>query len=318
MNESHWIPGLIVLAAGLLVGGGFLIYLFRRAPEATLVDDHLLDLERKAQLLMEQLKEFDTDKHQLDGERFAAQKRWLEQEAAQAFRARDEYTRDLNQIPRPPPLPKAQTASESAPKAKGFFAEHPELKGALWGGGVVLFFVVLGLVLSQEQKPRGDGEITGKKPMAAAPAPGTAPTSATAEDQEFQAALEQARQHPDDLELSGRVGHELIRRQRFEDAERLTEVALGFDPFHVESRIHRAVLRTTHNESKAALEELEHLAITYPHAGEARLFLGGLALETGDRARALANFERYIVETPQDEQPPQLRQVIAELRQQVQ
>ncbi len=51
------------------------------------------DLERRAQSLIEQLKELVADKHNLAPEQFEAEKSRLEREAAAALRARDEYIR---------------------------------------------------------------------------------------------------------------------------------------------------------------------------------------------------------------------------------
>jgi tetratricopeptide (TPR) repeat protein len=272
----------------------------------------LANLDRRVQMLIDQLRELSADRHQMDATRFAADKARLEVEAASALKARDEYAHS--------PIARAQaaTAQAAAPKApapRGFFGQHPQLVGAFWGGGVVLFFVVLGVVLGREEKPRVDMEkpATARGPMQQqAPAP-TAAATAPDDDKELKDEMARLAQHPEDLDLAAHVGHELIRRQRFDEAERVTEQSLGFDPFHVESRIHRAILKTTHGATEQAVHELEHLAITYPHSEEARLFLGGLRMDLGDHRGALEAFERYVVEAPADDIPPQLPQIIGQL-----
>ena len=148
---------------------------------------------------------------------------------------------------------------------------------------------------------------------------GAAPGAQTPPDEakELQDALARLADHPEDLELAAKLGHELIRLQRFDEAQRITEQSLGFDPFHVEHRIHRAVLRSAQGQSQQAIEELQHIATTYPHSEEARLFLGGLRMEIGDHKGALEAFERYLAEAPPDDVPPQLPQVVGELKSRV-
>jgi tetratricopeptide (TPR) repeat protein len=313
MGGTHWAPGVAVL---LLVGLGALIFVLRHwrasnpAPEKK-TDDALANLDRRVQMLLDQLRELSADRHQMDETRFAADKARLEGEAANALKARDEYTH--NPVARAQAAA-AQAAVAKAPAPKGFFGEHPQLVGAFWGGGVVLFFVVLGIVLGREEKPRVDMEkpAAARGPMQQAPPPAV-PQAPADDDKELKEAMARLAQHPEDLDLASHVGHELIRRQRFEEADRLTEQSLGFDPFHVESRIHRAILKTTHGATEQAVHELEHLAITYPHSEEARLFLGGLRMDLGDHRGALEAFERYVVEAPPDDVPPQLPQIIGQL-----
>jgi tetratricopeptide (TPR) repeat protein len=317
MNEfgaTNWVPGLVVLGVGAAITLLYLYLHFRKTQAASPQnrDETLANLERRAQILIEQLKELASDRHQLGEARFAAENARLEQEAAAAFRARDEYARGGRAKAAAAPVVSTAKAAAPAAAPKGFFGQHPQLSGAIWGGGVVLFFVVLGLVLTREEKPRMDSQPpTGARPPMAQGATEAQPPD---EGKELQDAMARLAEHPDDLELAAKLGHEMIRLQRFDDAQRITEQSLGFDPFHVEHRIHRAVLRSAQGQSQQAIEELQHIAVTYPHSEEARLFLGGLRMEIGDRKGALDAFERYLAEAPPDEIPPQLPQVVGELK----
>ncbi len=311
MTETNWWPGIIVLAIGLLLGGGYLLFLRpRTAGPRDERDDRRADLERRAQLFLDQLRELHADRHHLDPQQFAAEKDRLEQEAAAALRARDQLQRGL----------KAGGAQASAPSAtaaassESFWSKNPQLKGAAWGGGVVLFFVVLGLLLSQEQKPRDErGEATGRAP----PMQAGADQSSDQEDPALTEILEQVRAHPDNVDLVARLSHQLINRRDWEEANRLTERGLGLNPFHVESRIHRAVLLAARGDEKAGIAALEHLTRDYPDAYEGLLFLGALALQKEDPRRALDYFERYLAEAPASEHPPRLREGMAMLRNQL-
>jgi tetratricopeptide (TPR) repeat protein len=313
-QQTNWLPGIIALAISLICGAAYLLIQRRKGgapvspePQRDGVRD---DLERRAQSLIEQLKELVADKHNLAPEQFAAEKARLEKEAATALRARDEY---LQQRKLPATGASGAAAPAQAPAPTGFGARNPRLTGALWGAGIVLFFGALGYLLTSELRPREEGmEATGKVPGEGSSEP---QGQASQEDQELTQAQERLKTNPNDLEASAMVAHEMIRRQNPEEAERLTVRSLAIDPFHVESRVHRGVLRAIRGDVPGAEKELETLADTYPGAQEALLFLGFIHIQAGNRAKALAYFERFSVEVPREMQPPQLEAAIGQLRQ---
>jgi tetratricopeptide (TPR) repeat protein len=316
-QQTNWLPGLIALAISLLCGAAYLLLQRRKggapASPEPLRDGVRDDLERRAQSLIEQLKELVADKHNLAPEQFEAEKARLEREAAAALRARDEY---VQQRKSPAPGAAGVATPSQAPVPTGFAARNPQLMGAIWGAGIVLFFGALGYLLVSEQRPRDDSmEATGRVPPGATP---TAPQSQlSAEDRELAAAQERLKANPNDLDASALVAHEMIRRQNPEEAERLTVRSLAIDPFHIESRVHRGVLRAIRGDLPGAEKELETLADTYPGAQEALLFLGFIHIQSGNRTKALEYFERFSVEVPREMQPPQLEAAIAQLRQEV-
>ncbi|ADO71474.1 tetratricopeptide repeat protein [Stigmatella aurantiaca] len=315
-HTTNWWPGVIALGLSLLCGLAYLLLQRNKgggAPEP-LRDGKQDDLDRRAQSLIEQLKELVAEKHNLAPEQFAAEKTRLEREAAAALRARDEYRQ--SKIPTAGTSGTPATAPAPAPAATGFSSRNPQLVGALWGAGIVIFFGGLGYLLVSEQRPRDDGmEATGRLPPGE-PAPAQ-PSGMEQEDQALTEAQERLRANPNDLESSSMVAHEFIRRQRAEEAERLTNQALAIDPFHVESRVHRGVLRAIRGDTEGAEAELLTLADTYPGAQEALLFLGFISMQTGSKTKALDYFERFSVEVPRNMQPPQLEAAIAQLRQEV-
>jgi tetratricopeptide (TPR) repeat protein len=313
-EPTNWWPGIIALGISLLCGLAYLLLQRGKGGAASTPapqrDGVLDDLDRRAQSLIEQLKELVADKHNLAPEQFEAEKSRLEREAAGALRARDEYLQK-----RKSPAPGA--SDPTAPAATGFAARNPQLVGALWGAGVVIFFGLLGYILFSELRPREEGmEATGKVPPG-----GTAPTQQGSgmpdEDAEFAAAQDRLRANPNDLEAAALVGHEMIRRRQLDEAERITNKSLAVDPFHVESRVHREVLQAIRGDVATAQQSLLELADTYPGAQEALLFLGFISLQSGERAKALEYFERFSVEVPQHMQPPQLQAAIMQLRQEV-
>jgi tetratricopeptide (TPR) repeat protein len=316
-SSTDWLPGIIGVAVGLL--GAILLLVLRKksSPSAPMLpsqDETNLALERRANTLLEQLRELNQDRHNLGDERYQAEKARLEVEAAEAFRARD-----LHRQGKGAKAARGTGAATPAtvPPPSGFGGRHPQLVGALWGAGVVLFFGVMAYILMNESKPRTEDQtMTGRVPPGAEG--GTAPGArGPMEDPVTNSALARLKANPDDLEAIAGATHELIRAQRFDEAEQQVERGLGLDPFHAELRVHRAVLRATRGELNEARMELERLANLYPNAHEAMLFSGAIAMQLGDAPGALSAFERFTAEAPREEQPPQLGQAMGMLRQQL-
>ncbi len=309
MNETNWLPGIAVLALALAAAAGFVFTLWRKREAPATQVEGIADLEDRARRLLDQLRELNLDRHQLTDEQYAQDKQRLEVAAASALRQKDELAAKGSL--------KARAKSEPAKSVPpGLLSRHPQLKGALWGGGGVLFFVAIGLFLTQEQKPRTEGrEMTGKV-HGGGKAPGGS-EAAREESPELKAALARLQQRPNDPDAAVAVAHQLINEQDWSQASQLTERAAGMDPFHTENRIHRAFLKAVQGNNQQALSELEHLFETYPDAYEALLFHGAVALQAGNPRGALASFERYAIEAPASQQPPMLQQGIAMLRKQL-
>jgi tetratricopeptide (TPR) repeat protein len=301
MSPTQWVPGILVLITALC---GALLYLaISRQKRDTLRvgSDDPADLDTRAQRLIDQLKELTADQHHLGKVQFSAEKERLEREAASALAQRDALARG----------PRKEAAIASTTGA-GWLARHPRLQGAFWGGGLVLFFAILGLLLMQEQKPRASGqEATGKVPG------GGKPPEAGAEDPHLKLALERVREHPNDAAALANAAHELLSRQAWDEARQLTDRASGIDPFDLENRIHRAFLKATQGKGEEALKELAHLYERYPNSHEALLLDGAVASQAGNLRRAIDSFERYLIEAPPSEHPPHLREGVASLRKQL-
>jgi len=310
VTHTDWVPGVLVLCLGLLTALGVSLLGRRRSrakqgPDSAeeAVTKAVEEAELRSARLLDQLRELETDRHQVSGAAYQEASARLQREAADALRARDE-ARSAGAKPRAtPPLP----------ASPGYFRRHPQLAGALWGGGAVVFFGALFLFLKQDVQPRAEGEgLTGTVGRGEASAPSPPP-----EDPGFSAALARVRDDPSELETSAHVVHELIRRQDYEEARLLTERSLGSDPFHSEARIHRAFLLAVAGDPSAASLELQHLGALYPNASEALLFLGLLRMRTGDNPGAADAFERFLAEAPPDEQPAQMRAALVDLLRQL-
>jgi tetratricopeptide (TPR) repeat protein len=308
VTESHWIPGIVVLSLGVIAGALYL--LFGRKRPAVAPADRDADAQRRVESLLAQLREHQAEKHQMDPAAWQQEHDRLERAAADAMRARDEGAKGPEKA-----AAGRKGAPVPAPEApSGFFGRHPQLVGAAWGAGVVVFFGALGLWLSQEQKPRAEGETaTGTVGRGGPAAPG-----AEAQDRDFQAALTQVRENPaGDLALTGEVIRELISRSDFQQAQEINERALGADPFRTELRVHRAFLKVVQGQREAGMAELGRLADLYPDGSSALIFRGMIHMQAQEPREALRDFEGYLAVTPPQNVPPQLRAGVAQLRQQV-
>jgi len=298
VNGTNWLPGILALGAALVVAAGYVFLSLRRTAPAGKQEEarkRAADLDAQYQATILQLRELKAEQPKLTPEAYEAQRAELEKRAADALRAKETQ-------PAPAPAPAATAAAP-----KGFFAQHPQMVGALWGGGVVAFFAVLGLLLFSQEKPKVDDGMP-RGPMqsqAAAPPQGG--------DDELAQAMEHLREHPEDADTAATVGHELLRRQEWVQAAEVTVRALGADPFHVENRIHRAWMKAQRGDP-AGETELQHLADTYPGAQEALLFLASVHAQAGNKAKALDNLERFVSAAPPEEQSIELYQAMAQFR----
>jgi tetratricopeptide (TPR) repeat protein len=309
MNQpTQWTTGILALGVGLLAGVLFLLWA-RRVPksQAALGDEKQAELEARYQKIISQLKELEADKHQRTAEQYEMDKGRLETEAVGLLKQKDAALRAQEHEDE-----KATARAESADKQTGFWAQNPALKGALWGGGTVLFFVLLAVLLGQDAKQRAEGEgITGgvgrREDMATTPAV----------DDAFQSIVARLANEPQNIELMAQVSEEYIRRNQFDEALRWVNEATSLDPFHIENRIHRSLLMAASGQASASLKELSHLASQYPRAHKALLYGGALSIQMGQPAEGIVLFERYLNEAPIEQQPPGLRQEVARLKKQL-
>ena len=307
MSETHWIPGIVVLSLGLIAGALYLFFGRRNAASARA--DRVSDAQRRVDSLLSQLREHQAEKHQQEAAAWQEEHDRLERAAADAMRARDEVTRppEVGGKGKKPP-------TEAAPAPSGFFGRHPQLVGAAWGAAVVIFFGALGLWLSQEQKPRREGDVaTGTVGRGAQAEPGT-----EGDDRDFQAALARTRNNPGgDLALTAEVIRELISRSDFQQAQEINERALSVDPFRTDLRTHRAFLQVVQGQREAGMAELGRIADLYPDGSSALIFRGMVHMQEQQPKEALEDFEAYLAVTPPQNVPAQLRSGVAQLRRQV-
>lgn len=296
MNQTNWLPGVIVFVIGAIAAIAFLLSNRKLKTDAP-APETLDDFDARYQSLLEQLKELVANKHLLAADAFNAEKSRLEQAAADVLRARAGKASAVT---------RQQARVEKLASAEPtFFSKHPALMGGLIGGGVVAFFAVLGFQLSKET--------TQKEEMPQRPAPMRSQQS----DSKLEALAARVQQSPDDIDAVTDLFIHLIRRQAFQEARPLVQRAMLIDPFHPKARVGQAVVRALEGDLRGAIDDLEHLTARYPEAYDGFMFAGMLSLEDNDEPRALKNLSQYVELAPPTEQPPMMRVAVQQLREQL-
>ncbi|MEW6433677.1 MAG: hypothetical protein AB1730_19395 [Myxococcota bacterium] len=315
-HETNWLPGLLMLAAGVVAALVFLFTSKRAAPvtkpadranpepaPATAVSD---DLEAKYQRLLGELKEHIANKHLVPADVWEREHARLEQAAAAALRERDGAKHEALKA-----QARLEKKAQDAAKDTGFFAQHPAVGGALVGGLVVAFFAYLGMSVSNPENARVDGP-PGMGGAVGSPQPG-GPRQPQA-DPKLEALASRVQADPDDIEAVTGLAMHLISLQSFNEAKPLLARAALLDPYHVRGRVGRAVLRAVDGDVAGAQSELERLGANYPEAYDAHLYAGLLALEQNDERRAVRDLELYVNTAPPSEQPPMIRAEVEKMK----
>ncbi|MBL9039796.1 MAG: tetratricopeptide repeat protein, partial [Archangium sp.] len=162
------------------------------------------------------------------------------------------------------------------------------------------------VLVTREATPRTEGMTAtgGAPPMEEAPK----------EDTRLRGLFDAIEQHPDDADALANLALYLLRRQSFDEARPFIARATWLDPFHVRTRIARAVVKALDGAVPAAQGELERLGRRYPEGYDAHLFAGLLAMDQNDTPRALDAFDRYFAVAPPGEAPPMMKMAVEQLR----
>lgn len=305
--ETNWLPGILVTAAGVVGSLAYLYVAKRGGAEKALPPD---DLDARYQGVIAELKEHVANKHLLPADTWDAEKKRLEGLAVQLLKQRDEHRHEAQKAEA-----RAEKKAQAAATDTGLLAQNPQLKGALLGGAVVLFFAALWFSLSEATKPRTDGmgitgmSAGGEMPMAQPQEPET--------DQRLEALLGAVQRSPDDLDALAEAGLYLISKQAFGEARPFVQRASMLDPFHVKARVGRAILLAVDGDVGGSMNELERLGTLYADGWPAWLYAGMLSMDQNDPARAVRDFERYLATAPPDEVPPMLRSAVNQIKEQM-
>lgn len=305
--ETNWLPGILVTAAGVVGSLAFLFLARRGGPEKDAPPD---DLNARYQTVIGELKEHKANKHLLPADSWETEKQRLEALAVSLLKQRDTHKHEALKAEA-----RAERKAQATATETGLLAKNPQLKGALLGGAVVLFFAVLWISLNEATKPRADGmEATGM--MAGGQMPPQEPEQPQ-QDFKLESLLAAVQKSPDDIDALAEAGLYLISKQGFQEARPFIQRASMLDPFHVKTRVCRGIMLAVDGDVTTSLSELERLAALYPDAYAGNLYAGMLSMDQNDPGRAVKNFEAYVGTAPPDEVPPMMRGAIAQIKQQL-
>ncbi len=299
-----WVPGLIVLAVGLVLGIG-LVWRLRAASRraARALDSvpavEMRDLAGKSEALLRQLRELEDTASKRTPEQLARERYALELEAARALLALEERgmsTKLASEIAQPEPALPARTADGRA-----------GLRGFFWGIGSAAGVLLLGLFVYQSAKPREPGgSVTGNTPITSKPAVGE---SATAEEASLQAALAR---NPDDLEGRLALARLYVERKQWMGVWNETAKVLERAPGNPRALAYQSMVRLAMGQVDVAVSLLTKALASDPDMEEGYAYLALAYARKGRMPAAEAAIARASKRFP--ERAADLRRYLTELK----
>ena len=302
MSESIWIPGLVVLAAGLLVGAFLARRLSRKAGlskrvlQRTEREARVEDLEQRLSDLYRRLREeADT---LIPGAREE-----LENAAARTLRELDEAKGDgKTRSPQP-----AKSDSEAAlPQTAGFARRRPLVTGFLLGGGMM---AIVGLLIYWAVRDTaGQAGVptaaAGTTDEAHPPATGL-PAEAQAEHDALQARIQA---NPNDFGARRRLALLLLNHNELFGAFRQAQAILAAEPNDIDAQYVQGVVRLQMGQQDAALEHFNRVLELFPQHVQALGWKGIILYNTGNLGEAITTWELGIEAA--GGQHPELEQMV--------
>ncbi len=284
MSWDVWGPPVVVLLLALVVALAALLFFQARGSASPMpAADRVRELAARKEILLDELRELEADRHKLDPDTLAAQREALIASAADVLREADA-----------PAAP--EPARATAPRSRTAIAG--------WLVGAVAFFALLGLGLSKFSSPRKDMGDEAGAPMAA-------PAGPSPEALAAQATLAQ---DPNDLAALNTMTHEALRTRDVQSAMSWLDRARAIDPNDAEVQTHLAVLQIAVGMGDRAATSLDKALASKPDLGEAHVWKGVVALQKGDQTAAKASFDRALAIA---NTPPDLKAMTAEIEQQM-
>lgn len=312
MGETNWIPGLVVLAIGLVAGAVAMLRFMRSAPapekaepERSNLDLERRDLEAQRDALIAQLRELEATGSKRQPDQLARDRYALELETAQVLMRLERIAGEERVATTAAAASSEATAAETASGApaaqqpaapKGFFASHPGLTGALWGGGVVGFIAALFIMVQDGSTSRAPGmSVTGNSDPS-----GAGQTMQAPPDHDFSVAglRQRAESMPFNLDAQLDLAQALLFEDQLSEAYAITTRVLESRPNDARAITYQAIVRRSMGMVNQARQMLERAIAADPGETEAWLQRGVLAFETARYDTAVESFERVLMLRP--------------------
>jgi len=275
MTETNWIPGLLVLGAGVLVG----LVLWARARRSAsrpqgLVDAAGTDLERQRDALYTQIRALDVARGSMNVDDWRAERHRLVIEAADTLRRME--------------VPEVSAAAPPPPAAPTWAQRHPTLVGVAWGASLAGFGAALWYGLQTDLKPRAENSMGGGAPAGMADARAQAQARAAAAVDAARIAHEAA---PGDVELANRYAHVLLQAGDVMKAFEVSKAVTEAHPDDPEARTHQAVVLMEIGDMTMAGQLLDKVLAGSPAFAEALGYRGAIHYNVQEYEQAATAWE---------------------------
>lgn len=270
MNWEVWGPPFVVVALGLVAGLVLVMRGRRGAPTGAAAGAALTrdDLLTRKDALVDELRGLEAERTKVEAEQFEARWRDTLTRAATALRDLEQY--DLG------PLDTEEVAAEAAASVEGVtFGRFG------WAAGVVVFFVVLGLTLTEASKPRSQGDSV---------------TGATVDQREARLEGLEARlaADPTDVDAAAELAHAAIRSGDLEAGMKFVEVGRQASPDDPRIQASLAALMLVIGYDDRAETILDQVLGVDPANARAWLWQGVLSANRGEVDAGKAAFAKVL------------------------
>ena len=286
MTLAVWVPGLIVLVVGAVIGALVAKLAARRGGASTDRDMTLRDLEERVEHAVNQLRDLSLQEARIEPAFYAEQRAELEARAATALRERDAVLAGKDLITSGPDRPKRAAPEAEVSATVAWFDARPWARTLAWVLGIGAIGGVLIASVAVEQKPREP--MSGMPgPMAGRPAPDT---------NDVQQLLAQARQ--------------LLATQQFEEAQTTIARIRRLDPENQMAMVYEAVLMAAAGDVDGANSRLDRITGANPKLPDAWLFRGMLAMQAGNTDRMRESFNQFVAVAPESPQRERIKAML--------
>ena len=307
-DQVQWGPAVVVLVAGLVLGGGLVFWLRKRgsatAPALPALPLELRDLDGRIEALVLQLRELEDTAAKRTPAQLARERYALELEAARALQAREGLAPSApkakkgRKTPAPPPAPAGAPALLEA---------RPGLRGFLWGAGSVAGVALLLFLVSRAAKPRAEGGgPTGDAPGRTMPVGTESPGGGEAQ---VRAALAR---NPDDFDARLALARQLLDKRDLMGVWNETQYVLTRVPGHPRALAYQALVRLAMGQGDLAERMLKQAIATDPDLLEARQHLAFVYARLGRTTDAEAAIAEVSRRFPGEEE--RLRRALAQFK----
>lgn len=313
-----WLPPILMLAAGLVIGVIVAAVVARRGkgvPDGSSASQQpdevqsdlqleLRDLEAKREDLLLQLREMEDTAAKRDPEQLAVERYAAELETAKVLREIDQL-RGMVNAPARKRAGKGATAAAAEPAAE--VAGPPSgMKGFVWGVASAAAIGALVIYVSNSASQRAEGgSLTGGPQMSGMqPAP--------ANDPELEQAIAFVNAQPDNLDARVDLAYQYLLREQFMSVFEETQKVLEKNPNEPRALTYQSLVRLAMGQGDVATQMLQRAIEIDPDFLDSRVYLALTYAQTGRFDDAMAQMDEAKKRHP--DQAARLDEVVAELR----